>query len=164
MSEYFEKAFEAVIGHEGGYTDHNSDKGGETKYGISKRSYPQHDIKNLTMDEAKYIYYRDFYDPLYDELSEEVAIELFDTGVNMGVRMAVRMFQEALNLLNRNGKNFPDLVVDGYIGRKTIFAYSLVNKKRLMKALNGLQFKRYVAIVQNDPKQEVFFNGWLERV
>lgn len=52
----FDKAFEIVVGHEGGYTDHPSDPGGETKFGISKRSYPNENIKGLTLERAKQIY------------------------------------------------------------------------------------------------------------
>ena len=46
----FDKAFELVIGHEGGLVDHPADPGGLTKYGISKRAYPNLDIRNLTLD------------------------------------------------------------------------------------------------------------------
>lgn len=49
----FDKAFELLIGHEGGYVNHPSDPGGETKYGISKRSYPREDIRNMTLARAK---------------------------------------------------------------------------------------------------------------
>ena len=82
----------------------------------------------------------------------------------MGVKTASKMFQEALNLLNRNERNFPDLIVDGNIGVKTISAYDKVDKAILLKVLNGLQFSRYVDIVTRNPKQEEFFNGWMKRV
>jgi hypothetical protein len=60
-SSRFLKAFERIIYHEGGYANNASDLGGETKYGISKRSYPHLDIKNLTLDQARQIYYFDFW-------------------------------------------------------------------------------------------------------
>ena len=48
----FDEAFERLIGHEGGYVADSRDPGGETKYGISKRSYPGEDIKNLSLGRA----------------------------------------------------------------------------------------------------------------
>jgi lysozyme family protein len=58
----FNGAFEILIGHEGGYVDHPDDPGGETKYGISKRSYPEVNIAALTLDKAKAIYREDYWD------------------------------------------------------------------------------------------------------
>lgn len=49
----FDKAFEIVIGHEGGYVNNPKDPGGETKYGISKRTYPNEDIRGMTLERAK---------------------------------------------------------------------------------------------------------------
>ena len=52
----FDAAFERLIGHEGGYVSaeqakRNNDPGGETKYGISKRTYPGVDIASLSEGE-----------------------------------------------------------------------------------------------------------------
>ena len=59
--ELFDKAMNFVGLMEGGYVNDPIDKGGETKYGISKRSYPNLDIKNLTKEQAREIYYKDFW-------------------------------------------------------------------------------------------------------
>ena len=59
----FDSAFTKLLGHEGGYVCHKDDPGGETCWGISKRSYPHEDIKNLTQERAKQIYKRDFWGP-----------------------------------------------------------------------------------------------------
>jgi lysozyme family protein len=64
--EAFDQAFTRLLGHEGGYVNNPADPGGETNWGISKRSYPQVDIKALTQQQAKWIYQRDFWDPLGD--------------------------------------------------------------------------------------------------
>jgi len=166
MTLNFKIAFKEIIGIEGGYVNNPNDKGGETKYGISKRAYPNLDIKNLTLQKAEDIYYNDYWLALKLDYVKDlkVSLELFDTAVNMGVKTASKMFQEALNLVNRNGKTFADLVVDGNIGVKTILAYDKVDKSILLKVLNGLQFKRYVDIVTKNPTQEEFFNGWMKRV
>lgn len=164
----FEKAFQEVIGYEGGYVFDRNDLGGETKYGISKRSYPHTNIEALTLEDAKEIYYRDYWNTEKLELSlisdEAIAMELFDTAVNMGIGIAATFLQEALNLMNRNQRDWEDLVVDGYCGFKTLKAYKKARKDVLLKVLNGLQFARYKAIVENNSNQEVFFNGWMRRV
>lgn len=166
MTRNFKKAFPELIGIEGRYVNDPDDPGDETKYGISKRSYPHLDIKNLTLEQAQEIYYRDFWVELgLDAIqSYEVAYELFDTSVNMGQGIAARFLQKALNLMNRNQKNFPDLIVDGKIGPITLSAYTKVDDAILLKVLNGLQFCRYKEICEYDPTQEKYFNGWMKRV
>ena len=166
MTTNFLKAFTEIIGIEGGYVDNPNDRGGKTKYGISKRAYPNVDIKNLTLNKAKEIYNRDYWIATKLEHIDcyDIQLELFDTAVNMGVYKAQTILQEALNLLNRNERNFKDLKVDGQIGKVTISAYNQVDKKILLKVLNGLQFMNYVRIVEKDKSQEVFMNGWMRRV
>lgn len=162
----FDKAFERTIGNEGGYVNDPNDRGGETKFGISKRSYRSIDIKNLTLEEAKAIYYIDFWKTSHmnlDKFSEAVAMELFDTGINVGMPTARKMLQRALNLLNRVETRFADLVVDGEIGVNTMRAVSLVDELELLKTLNGLQFMHYYAIEEHDHSQEKFFAGWVKR-
>jgi lysozyme family protein len=43
----WQSAVDFVLAHEGGYANHTLDRGGETKFGISKHSYPNLDIPNL---------------------------------------------------------------------------------------------------------------------
>jgi len=162
----FYKAFETVIGHEGGYVFDPDDKGGETKFGISKRSYPNVDIKSLSLVDAREIYLNDFWNTQkgdLEKLPEIIAIEVFDTGVNMGINIGRKILQVALNLLNRVETLYPDLLVDGWIGDKTLKAIRKVDNRKLLKVLNGLQFKRYYDIVEYDHSQEKFFAGWVER-
>ena len=58
----FNEIIEQVLEHEGGYVNDPKDLGGETKYGITKRFYPDVDIKNLTVEQAKEIYKKDYWD------------------------------------------------------------------------------------------------------
>ena len=159
----FTEAFKKTVGLEGGYVNDPDDSGGETKYGISKRQYPNLDIKNLIMEHAEAIYKKDYWDKLsLDELRHQaVANELFDTAVNAGVKVAAGFLQKAMNLLVEDDY----LKVDGIIGSVTLDA---VNKycftKGLLKTLNGLQFMLYHKIVESKPKQKKFFRGWLKRV
>lgn len=83
----FQSAFEMVIGTEGGYVNDPHDPGGETKYGISKRAYPDLDIENLTLEQAKDIYLRDYWGPAGcgAAMDDALATLLFDCAVNQGV-------------------------------------------------------------------------------
>lgn len=162
----YNKAFEELIGIEGGYVFDPVDRGGETKYGITKRTYPHLDIKSLSLQDAKNIYYSDFWNTSrmnLDDFEYEIAYELFDTGVNAGMGTARRILQRALNLLNRVETIYDDLKVDGWIGPQTMNAIKKVKKRKLLKVLNGLQFMHYYDIVDNDHTQERFFAGWVER-
>lgn len=95
----FEAMFDRVMGHEGGYVNDPRDPGGETKWGISKRSYPLLDIPALTRDEARAIYRRDFWDRINgDRLPDGVAFQLFDFAVNSGPETAVRYLQRAIGV------------------------------------------------------------------
>ena len=82
---FFDAAFSIVVGIEAGYVDDPDDPGGETKYGISKRAYPNEDIKNLTLDRAKSLYQRDYWNKLgLDALPWGLALIEFDAAVNQG--------------------------------------------------------------------------------
>ncbi len=98
MKENFDKYCDFMIDElEGGYEDDPQDRGGETKYGISKRAHPTLDIKNLTIDHAKTIYRSDYwYINGCDNYAFPMDILVFDTAVNMGNSVA-------MDLLNRTG-------------------------------------------------------------
>lgn len=172
----YQEAFKRTLGFEGGYTDDPNDKGnwtggkkgvGElkgTKFGISAASYPYLDIKGLTTDQAKAIYYRDFWRPmgLDDLIDIEIACELFDTGVNTGKETAIRIAQKSLKFLGEK-----DVKVDGIPGSQTIGRLNKWSRKDprvLFKVLNGYQFARYAAIVEADPDKTRFSCSWLSRV
>lgn len=116
MSDY-DQCFEKVVGVEGGYVNDPSDPGGETKYGISKRQYPNEDIKSLTIDRAKEIYRADYWNVCKcDSLPWPLRLYVFDCAVNQGCDLkadfaAQKMLQQSLNL-----------VQDGIVGNQTIAA------------------------------------------
>lgn len=108
----FEIAFNRLISNEGGYVNDSRDPGGETKFGISKRSYPNTDIANLTRDQAKTIYERDFWQRgRMDDLDPAVAFQAFDIAVNHGIEVGVRLLQRAAGVAD-----------DGHIGPVTVAA------------------------------------------
>lgn len=109
---YFDTAFEIVVGHEGGYVDDPQDPGGETKYGISKRAHPTVDIANLTLEQAKEIYAADYWLPCKcDSLPWPLCLYVFDGAVNQGVGGTKKLLQKAL-----------DCKQDGILGKRTLAA------------------------------------------
>lgn len=95
----FDAMFTRLLGHEGGYTNNPKDPGGETNWGISKRSYPHVNIKKLTREGAKAIYRRDFWDRIHaGTLPDGVAWQAFDFAANSGIETAVRYLQRALGV------------------------------------------------------------------
>ena len=158
--ERFLRAVEVVLGHEGGYVNDPRDLGGETKYGISKRSYPQEDIKNLTKERAMEIYYRDWWQRYtYGEIVDlAVATKVFDLSVNMGPSAAHKLLQKALNWLDGAG-----LVVDGVLGPLTIKAANEADPARLIQALRYMAAERYFELVKARPENKAFLLGWLNR-
>lgn len=77
---------------EGGYVNDPADPGGETNHGISKKAHPDLDIKNLTVEEAKEIYRKEYWlGAGCDRLPIAESIALFDTAVNIGVSRALKI-------------------------------------------------------------------------
>ncbi len=93
----FDTAFDRLIGNEGGYVNNPNDPGGETNWGIAKRSYPNIDIANLTKEQAKAIYLRDFWTPLGDA-HPAIKFQAFDFAVNSGIQTAIRKLQAAIGV------------------------------------------------------------------
>lgn len=141
MKESFEKAIDFVLSIEGGYVNDPSDPGGETKYGISKRAYPNVDIANLTESAAKEIYKRDYWDSLgCDNLVLGLDIVAFDTAVNMGRAVAKTFLATSPTwqdfMLNR---------IDRYIeisrknvGLQKFFRGWIIRCNRLSKLVRGV--------------------------
>lgn len=96
MRQSFEEAFKFVLAREGGYTDgSDGDLGRETKFGIAKRSHPNEDIKNLTVERAKEIYLEEYWIPVSaDSLIYPADLVAFDSAVNQGVSFARSMIRE----------------------------------------------------------------------
>ena len=156
MKEQFDKFIPIILKHEGGYVNDPDDLGGETKYGITKRRYRDLDIKNLTIQKAKDIYYTDFYLKLnlHHIKSDELALHIFDMAVNAGKKNAVLLLQ---SLLLRCSK-------DGNIGPETAKAYSYaIVTTDLVEAYKAKRIEYYykVSLRRNNQK---FLAGWVNRV
>ncbi len=172
-----DRLIEELIEREGGYVNHPSDKGGPTRFGITEAVARAHGYGGamalLPRDEAAAIYRRLYWlRPRFDEVAKrapEVAAKLFDTGANMGPAVATTFLQRALTALNRNGKDFADLVPDGRIGPQSLAALDGFLAARgarggetvLLRALEALQGERYLRLAERRPANEAFLYGWL---
>lgn len=157
MADY-EPAVMKTLAREGGarYTEVPGDTGGATKYGISKRAYPQLDIANITEQQAKDIYRADYWNAVRgDEIgAQAVAENMFDTAVNMGVSRAVKLAQLALGLKP----------VDGQLTAATFAALNAAEADRFLADFTLAKVARYVSLCNTNRSQSKFLLGWLNRV
>lgn len=92
----FDEVMEFIFKWEGGYVNNPADPGGATNFGISQRAYPHLDIENLTKEEAKQIYYEDYWLPSgADKLIYPDALALMDFAVHSGVVTALKFKEKA---------------------------------------------------------------------
>lgn len=183
FTQYFIITYRSGV--EGGYVNHSDDLGGATNYGITeatakewKELWPKYnwngDMKTLPYDLAYEIYVKGWWDRLL--LNEVAKIHpvlcdrLFDWSINSGRARAVEALQRILNVCNREERDYPDLVVDGGMGTKTINALKAFMAVRgkdglryLITTHDGMQKEYYVAISEKRKKNESFTNGWLRR-
>lgn len=142
----FKKIIKIILKSEGGYVWNPDDPGGETKYGISKRQYPNVDIRNLTIDQAKQIYIKDYWWKINgDKINDDkIALQIFDFAVNGGVKRAVKFVQricfvkedgilgnETLNAINQRDVSLIQL----YKLRRIEYYMRLARKKSLRQFL-----------------------------
>ena len=146
----WDTAINITLGFEGGYVNNKNDEGGETKYGISKKAYPDLDIANLTVEQAKEIYKRDYWDRCKcDFLPDSISISLFDFAVNSGTKRAIRYLQRALGV-----------TIDGVIGNQTIGACNRIPQKYLFEKF--IQYRlEYLMSLKG---WQHFGKGWGRRV
>lgn len=171
-----EAIIDGIVDREGGYINDPRDAGGETNFGITVRVARANGytgaMRALTRDKAEAIYRSEYViRPGFAAiipLSEKIAEELVDTGVNMGTGKAAEFLQKALNALNNQGKDYPDIAEDNDIGPATIRALKAYLAKRgkdgelvMLRILNGLQVARYVEIARMRSANEAFVFGWI---
>lgn len=162
MKDNYDRCFELVIGHEGGFQNDRRDRGnwttgkigsGElkgTKYGVSAMSYPNEDIKNLTLDRAKEIYKRDYWDACScDDLPLGVDYIVFDIAINHGVMDGKKFLQKAVGV-----------TVDGVIGPRTIAQVNGYDREGVIRNLCIIRAMDYAAI----STVKTYGNGWYGRL
>jgi lysozyme family protein len=132
----FEQAVTFVLDQEGGISDLAGDPGGLTKFGISKRNYPNLDIANLTKDQAISIYRKDYWEKLCcAQLPHGLDLLVFDASANEGPVCAAKMLQSVLKVMPdgvigpstiKAARKAPD-VVTAYLGQR-MYQYALASQ------------------------------------
>lgn len=150
----FDKAFDLLIGNEGGYVNNQKDPGGETNWGITKTVAVANgytgDMRTMPKETAKQIYKKMYWDKLQcDQLPFIVAFQLFDAGVNHGNSQAVKFLQRALSVAD-----------DGVIGAKTIAATNSLDDLQIVMLFNAERIEFYAAL----KTFSTFGKGWVRRV
>ena len=155
----FTESIEKVLAHEGGYVNDPLDAGGETNYGISKRTYPHLDIAGLTKEQAARIYERDWWERYgYGRIADAaVATKIFDMAVNMGSHQAHKLAQRACTDCGMA------LADDGNLGPLSISAINSVHGPTLLAALRNRCATFYQDLADSKPSNRKFLKGWLKR-
>lgn len=174
ISSKLKSKIEYILKNEGGYVDDPDDSGGETNFGITKKTALACGYKGemceLTLNKAIEIYYQKYWiDAGFDKIKDDtLALVMFDLGVNMGPRRPIRFFQIALNVLNNRQKLYDDIKEDGVIGKATVKAYIEYISHRgnngvyvLRSNFIGQATVYYNELVQRREKDEKFIYGWV---
>jgi lysozyme family protein len=191
MNPVFITAYKTLIQHEGGYANHPKDRGGETYKGIARNFHPNWDGWSIIdrmksepdfpaclnceeeLDQSVQRFYKkNFWDRLLldDCNSPELCTELFEFAVNAGVSRSAKNLQTICNAFNKEDRKgntlFQDLVVDGIIGDRTMYAVNALHAyfPPMLKALNVLQGNHYLTLASKKVSQRDFIKGWLSRV
>jgi lysozyme family protein len=165
----FEKAIEVVLAREGGYANDLDDAGGETNFGISKRRYPEVEIKALTREQASALYRRDFWNPAYDHVEPQaLATKLLELTLHCQHgdtrpyyetdMVGIRLVQQALRALGD-----PVVTIDGRFGPQTLQSVKLESPQALLAAIRVEQCRHYLKLVDAAPEQGKFLRGWIRR-
>lgn len=150
MRENFDKCLQEILRHEGGYVNDKRDPGGETNMGISKRSYHNEDIRNMTRARAAVIYRRDYWDAVRgDDLPAGLDLVAFDAAVNSGVSRGAKWLQGALGVS-----------ADGKIGPQTIAAAQAANAEAVVDRAVDAR----LAFLRRLSTWGTFGKGWTRRV
>ncbi|AUZ65883.1 peptidoglycan-binding protein [Citrobacter telavivensis] len=170
-SPAFRNALTFVLSAERGYVNDPTDRGGETNLGISDKrdgvadgktdvdgdGKPDTRIRDLTVEQAGQIYFRDYWYPAYCPLwPDEVALFVFDSSVQHGAKKAVQLLQEAVGFTGKS--------VDGIAGKNTRAAVESADPDWLMNRLYLRRSRYYADIIKSNPSQGKFLNGWFNRL
>lgn len=171
-----EEIFNAILDKEGGYVNHPDDRGGPTNWGITQATARAHGydgaMQKLTRQQALDILNADYWiAPRFDHIAEisiAIAEKLCDAGVNTGPILPGKWLQRWLNAFNHRGALYPDLMVDGAIGPRTVNALSQYLIRRgsegeavLLRALNCSHGQYYLELAEKSEANKSFIYGWL---
>lgn len=184
MADNFTIAHKFTAKWEGGESDHPDDGGGLTKYGVSLKflgglsgtqsnrdvlermgirlPITRQVIYDLTRDQAASLFRWQFWDKLRLGLIPlRPAVVLYDAAVNSGPAQSVKLAQRGYNRCVAYGQ---PLVVDGIMGPATRAAMQLADTDKCLSAMLDAREAFFQTIVANNPSQQVFLRGWINRV
>ena len=158
----FDEAFKRLIGHEGGYSTDRRDPGNwtggrvgvgtlkGTKFGLAANTYPNLDIKNLTLAQAKAIYKKDWWDKLgADGMHSAIVFQLWDFAINAGKSRAIKELQQAVGV-----------PADGIIGPQTLASVNSHDLNDVILSLTAERLKFYTSL----STFKTYGKGWTNRV
>jgi lysozyme family protein len=150
----FLTAFEKLLKHEGGFSDHSADPGGKTRYGVTeavaREAGYRGDMREMPLDLAQRIYKDKYWDAVQAEaLPADVRYIVFDGAVNSGITQSAKWLQRACGVKD-----------DGIVGPATIRAANSLASDGLKRRILG-QRLRFMATLPNWP---AFGRGWANRI
>lgn len=150
----FDQAFERLIGHEGGYVNHPADPGGETNWGITKRTARENgytgSMRDMTREQAKAIYKSAYWNRAKaDQYDPAIGFQLFDAAVNHGIGNAIRFLQRAVGVAD-----------DGIVGKMTLAAIKAMSVTDVLARFNAERLEFYTKL----STWPSFGKGWVRRV
>ena len=154
MSDKFNQFIERVLSHEGGYVNHPKDPGGETNWGVTKRTAQANgytgSMRAMTRTQAIEIYRKAFWQRYHaDKMPEAMAFQFFDACINHGYGNAARMLQRAAGVAD-----------DGVIGNISLAAINTLPENDLLLRFNAERIDFYTRL----STFARFGKGWVRRV
>ncbi|HBV7902443.1 glycosyl hydrolase 108 family protein [Enterobacter asburiae] len=168
LSPSFQHALDFVLAKEGGYVNDPTDKGGETKFGISDKrdgiadgktdvngdGKPDTAIKDLTPEQAAQIYFRDYWQAAYcTDWPDGISLFVFDSSVQHGVKAAIRQLQSAAGV-----------TADGIVGPNTTRAVICADPEWLLNRCFLRRSRFYADIIKSNASQGKYLSGWFNRL
>lgn len=152
----FKECLDLVLKSEGGWVHHESDPGGETNLGVTKRvweeyvGHPVDSLKKLTKEDVAPLYELKYWRPCYGEvLPRGLNFVVFSMAVNAGPGRSVKLLQSVIGC-----------VPDGIIGPRTRELISNSNSATLIAKFSEAR-RHYYESLKTFP---IFGKGWLSRV
>lgn len=175
----FDLAVEYVLDREQGFVDSPTDSGGATNFGISLRFLRElsteslrkygifepitaETIRNLTRDQAKVIYEKEFWDSarFFDIRGQLLCNYIFDMAVNLGLSQAIKIVQRSLWALSFSRVQLAD---DGLLGDHTLDRLNLLTQTTILPVIVASRAAFYRLLVEIKPKDKEYLEGWLTR-
>lgn len=153
MNAKFDAAFDLLMKHEGGYSDHAADPGRRTMYGVTEAVARRYgytgDMRDLPLETAKRIYFANYWRTDWERLAFPVCFALFDGAVNSGMVQSVRWIQRALGVAD-----------DGIFGPVTLGAAMMADPNELVRKMSAARLD-FLSRLSTWP---AFGRGWARRI